>query len=244
FSLSADSISCADVVNLVKTLNANIFQAAALIAESLEYAPMEHTVDKITGHELGLGENITKRLPSGNPGVAQIALQAAISSWCKREIDSWCVVDKIFGQNLSGLYEKILRAGDSTTAHRWRAITRAQTKRSDERILLTTSLVECVCHVMFLAGWELSNCAVDGQELIKDQFEGQISAIVKCSQQLRTATGEEIVSEDLEVAYVEPDCMFEERTMEDADGIRGRVKDESRMLDIVEGTVDIGLQRR
>jgi hypothetical protein len=107
FLLSADSISGADAVSLAKTLNANIFQAAAFIADSLECTPAENNARK----QLYLGECITKRLASADPAIVQIALQAAIARWCKRKIDSWCLGDERFGENLCKLYEKVLHTG-------------------------------------------------------------------------------------------------------------------------------------
>lgn len=107
FLLSADSISGADAVSLAKTLNANIFQAAAFIADSLECTPAENNARK----QLYLGECIAKRLASADPAIVQIALQAAIARWCKRKIDSWCLGDERFGENLCKLYEKVLHTG-------------------------------------------------------------------------------------------------------------------------------------
>ncbi|KAJ7328451.1 hypothetical protein DFH08DRAFT_319634 [Mycena albidolilacea] len=245
FSVSADSISFVEAVCLAERLNANIFQASALIADSLECVPAKDSASTVLGRHLGLGESVAQKLPSADPGIVQIALLAAIARWCKNRINSWCLEDERVGKFLSGLYEKILHSETSTTAHRWRAITRAQTKSSDEDILLASSLIECICDVMVYAGWKIHEAESDRREFIHNRFEGQIAAISKYSLQLRTAIGEELVSEDLEVAYVEPSHAFEERTMEDTYATV-RVEDRSHkaIFDIVACTTDIGLQRR
>jgi hypothetical protein len=111
FSVSADSISFAEAVSLAERLNANIFQAAALIADSLECVPVKNSASRVLGRHLGLGESVAQKLPSADPGIVQIALQAAIARWCKNRINSWCLEDERVGKFLSGLYEKILHSG-------------------------------------------------------------------------------------------------------------------------------------
>ncbi|KAF8177811.1 hypothetical protein K438DRAFT_1845320 [Mycena galopus ATCC 62051] len=132
----------------------------------------------------------------------------------------------------------------SRAARRWRAITRAQTKNSDEDIVLASSLVETVFDVMVSAGWKMRDYPSSSRAFIRNQFDPQITAIVKYSLQLRATIGEEIVSEDLEVAYVEPNHIFDKQSMEDTDAVPGRVEGRGRMRDLVVCTTDIGIQKR
>ncbi|KAJ7628249.1 hypothetical protein DFH06DRAFT_931764, partial [Mycena polygramma] len=243
FLLAADSISGAEAVRIAKLLNANIFQTATFIADSLECTPAKSN----TAAQTYLGESITKALQSADAGVVQIALQTAITRRCKGMIDSWCLGDERFGNSLCALYEKILLAENPITAHRWRAITRAQTRCSEDNLLVTASLVQCIFDVMVAAGWIFQEYTLNGREYIEDKFAGQIAAIAKYSLQLRKAIGEDIVSEDLEVVYVGPNQIFREQTMEDVYAV-GRRKDQSRRaaravfdVEVVACTSDIGL---
>ncbi|KAJ7628238.1 hypothetical protein DFH06DRAFT_1442141, partial [Mycena polygramma] len=240
FLLAADSISGAEAVSIAKLLNADIFQTATFIADSLECTPAKSN----TAAQTYLGESITKVLQSADAGVVQIALQTAIARRCKGIIDSWCLGDEWFGNSLCALYEKILLAENRIAAHRWRAMTRAQTRCSEDNLLVTSSLVQCIFDVMVAAGW------IFQEEYIEDKFAGHIAAIAKYSLQLRKAIGEDIVSEDLEVVYVGPNQIFREQTMEDVYAV-GRRKDQSRRaaragfdVEVVACTSDIGLQKR
>ncbi|KAJ7189267.1 hypothetical protein C8R46DRAFT_36830 [Mycena filopes] len=230
FQLSADLISGADAVAVAKMLNANIFQAAALIDDWLECG----------GWAIFLGVPVS----SARPAFFQITLQAAIARWCTRKINAWCLRDEQFGEALCGLYEKILSAESQTTARRWRAITRSQTKRSDDDVILTSSLLDCLLSVVVAAEWHIDDPWI-GKEIFGDEFAGQIAAIVKYSLQLRRATGEEIVSEDIEVMLVEKNSRFKAETMDDNFAVGGRV-DSSGLQegDLVACTTGIGLRRR
>lgn len=134
-----------------------------------------------------------------------------------------------------------------TTAHRWRSITRAQTKRSDEDAFLVSSLVKCVSNVMLAAGWKAKDSTSNRRDFIREKYSGQIGAIVRYVLQLRKAIGEDIVSEDIEVAFVEPNNIFEGQTMEDAYAVGSRREDRSRQtafdIQVVACTSDIGLRR-
>ncbi|KAJ7734373.1 hypothetical protein DFH07DRAFT_754394 [Mycena maculata] len=239
FLLSVDSISGAEIVAMAKTLNAQIFQTAALIADAFECVPLESTTDSGRSY-LGFGEIMTRLLASADPAAVQLALQAAISRWCKEKTETWCLGDEVFGWCLLGLYEKIWHAENQVTAGRWRAITRAKTKHSDEVNLLNTSLIECVFEVMFAAGWKTER----GEAIasIHGRFGGQISAIVKHALQLRKAIWEDMISEELEVTYIEPNCRFDGRVMEDADAAGSRATRNKQ--EAVACTSDIGVQRR
>ncbi|KAJ7511449.1 hypothetical protein B0H11DRAFT_1700456 [Mycena galericulata] len=244
FLVSADLISGAEIVAMVRTLNANVFQTAALIADTLECA----LVDGMPRGEplacLGFGDTIKRLLASADSAAVQIALQTAIARWCKQKIESWCLKDRRLSHHLSGLYEKIWHTETQATAGRWRALTRANTKRSDEESLLTNSLIDWVFDVMLAAGWNIEDA--EGIASLEERFGGQISAIVKYSLQLRKAIGEGMVSEEFEVLFIEPNRTFDGKTMEDAEAIRRT--DETPInqvaFEVVACTSDIGLQRR
>ncbi|KAJ6592472.1 hypothetical protein B0H19DRAFT_1245345 [Mycena capillaripes] len=101
---------------------------------------------------------------------------------------------------------------------------------------------------MLAAGWKAKEHSLNGREFIRDNFIGQIGAIVKYALQLRKAIGEDILSEDIEVLYVEPNNIFEGQTMEDVYAVGRRMEDRSRPtgfdIQVVACTSDIGLRRR
>ncbi|KAJ6473426.1 hypothetical protein C8R47DRAFT_1145473 [Mycena vitilis] len=238
--LAADSISGAEAVSIAKLLNANIFQTATFIADALECAPAKSS----TAMQAYFGESIAKAVQSADPGVVQIALQTAVARRCKVIVDSWCLGDERFGNSLCALYEKIILAENPITAHRWRAMTRAQTRCKEDDRLVTSALVQCIFEVMVAAGWILQEYTSNGRKYIEDRFPGQIAAIAKYSLQLRKAIGEDIVSEDLEIVYVGPNQIFQEQTMEDVYAV-GRRKDQSpRAIEVVACTSEVGLQKR
>ncbi|KAJ7124053.1 hypothetical protein C8R43DRAFT_1135644 [Mycena crocata] len=247
FRFPPDSTSGAEIATLAKTLNANIFQTAALLADSLEFSPIDRSIETWRDDiwkELELGRTLMDLLATTERAAIQIVIQTALCRWCKHNIEAWCFDDPRFEASLSQLYAKIVSAEDQATAGKWRAVTRAQTGSSNEDSLLTSSLLECLFHVVVAAGWRIQG-ASDGRAFIRSHFGEQMFAIVKYSLQIRKSIGEEMVSEDLEVAYIQPNRTFNAKTMDDTDaGTRAGNRVRPAAMSVVACTSDIGLQRK
>lgn len=98
FMSKEDSLSGADIIGMVKSLNAEILQVAAFMADSLEDlgTPQMGEVEATHAQSaVSLGKYILRALRSRQGGTevdpmpVQIALQASLVNACKRIVDGW-----------------------------------------------------------------------------------------------------------------------------------------------------------
>ncbi|PFH47367.1 hypothetical protein AMATHDRAFT_50360 [Amanita thiersii Skay4041] len=78
-------------------------------------------------------------------------------------------------------------------------------------------------------------------EEIESRFSSEIENIVKKSQELNKAIGEDVTSCELEILYMEPDHVFDESIMEDT--FQDQTKDTTQEPEGVLCTTDLGLIR-
>lgn len=115
-----DLVSDAEVAKMLETLNSEIFEAAAYIADSFEFDPEPfHTsefkeactrVNKILGPTMM--QNLTSIRHDEDPLIVQIACQASMVDSMRRIIASWCFDGSKVEQFLPELYGKIRAAGE------------------------------------------------------------------------------------------------------------------------------------
>jgi hypothetical protein len=141
FLTTADRYSGADVIKMAESLNAEIFQASALIAELLVDAPvvedsvqLKRYIQQKYGKHLDRGRKATgsqlfdhlatkSREIRVDPLPLQLAFQALFTSWCVNEVEQFC--EGPTGESLKQIYRGIYKSGKSfirrhpdTSSHR------------------------------------------------------------------------------------------------------------------------------
>ncbi|KAF8916224.1 hypothetical protein CPB85DRAFT_1290370 [Mucidula mucida] len=244
-----DLSSGADVISMVETLNGEIFQTAATIAEAFKFGDKQ--VEGSTEMESAyrdvveiLGPRMTDLLRSSphhdDQLVIQIALQAAMCAYVEWIITSWYFEGRDEEQLLSNLYNHIQGSEDQAIAGRWRALTRryaveAFTEGSDIHQQLVDVVMETLVNILISAGLEVATDQVS--DTMAAQFAGHTSEVVKRATELNSVIGQGIISCELSPIYLPPETAFDVGTMEDTFG-RG-----PREQELILCTTDLGLLR-
>ena len=128
FLTTADQHSGADIIKMAESLNAEIFQASAMMAELLVDAPVvEDSVQhrqhmqrykKYLEHgQKEIGSQLFDHLATKSgeiridPLPLQLAFQALFTSWCFYEVDQFC--EGPTGESLKQIYKRIYKSGKS-----------------------------------------------------------------------------------------------------------------------------------
>ena len=126
FLTTADRYSGADIIKMAESLNAEIFQASALMAELLVDAPVvedskqqRHCIQgyeeylehgrKVMGSRLFDHLAVKFREIRVDPLPLQLAFQALFTSWCVYEVGHFC--EGTTGKNLKEIYRRIHGSG-------------------------------------------------------------------------------------------------------------------------------------
>lgn len=265
FLTQTDFLSGAEVIAIAESLNAEILQAAAFMADSLEFSPGT-TKENITAYEVSyerarrvLGEPMMKALRSRweqhstdlDPTPVQIALQIYMVYCSVKMADLWIqggkgkeneVLADIFTTSGYGIIEEQAVSG------RWRSMTRAHARARDTPDFATNYIVDGLVHVLTIAGWVQDN----KKTALINMFQGRVSMIVDLTIRLRKGTGEDITSATINLKRFHSGEKFDSRVMDDtyADDRRNGEQMGSvfspRLVssgERVAGTTEIGLVR-
>jgi len=119
FLSKADSLSISDVTQKIHTLNQEIYQAAASLADSIvrskETLSEEDSKQYVDHSKTLLGPSLAQILHTAagksdeplNPFLVQVTLQAFLINFCKKKIDQWTEVESSTDQFLHTLYHEI-----------------------------------------------------------------------------------------------------------------------------------------
>ncbi|KAJ3798084.1 hypothetical protein GGU11DRAFT_24392 [Lentinula aff. detonsa] len=216
--------SGADIVSMVKALNAEIFQAAASITDTI--------VDSMTGQVSSrngstdpsavtrireiLGEHPTMLLQCNmatddHITLVQIALQAGLNHLSGNILRLWTYPGSA-NQQLEQVFAGIRTEQERVVSHTWRSLTKAWTKNvvyQDPE--LHGYIAEAVKALVIVAGrWP-------SESRINNDICGRVSIIISHLQKLDEAmTG--FTSMDLALDIPASGANFDARMMEDADG--------------------------
>ena len=128
FLTTADRYSGADIIKMAESLNAEVFQASALMAELLMDAPVvedpvqqRHKLQSYQNHldhgRKEIGSRLFDHLATKSreirvdPLPLQLAFQAVFTSWCVYEVKRFC--DGQAGEFLKHIYQGIYKSGKS-----------------------------------------------------------------------------------------------------------------------------------
>ncbi|CAA7260293.1 unnamed protein product [Cyclocybe aegerita] len=225
FLTTADQYSGSDIIAMVESLNAEIFQTAAFIAELMENASLDAIAtqrqnlgkysDVLQHSRQYIGEALFAHLTKKplevqtDPLPLQLAFQTILSFWCSSKARAFC--PGAFGDELYRLYAKIRENELQAVAGRWRAITNSQIPTQGQHSH-ADHVLECVLSLLHYCGWQTR--AAHNQKTILS-MQQMIQGIEKQCINLKNATKEGITTADMEVFIGQTGCGFDEEIMED-----------------------------
>ncbi|KAG5651988.1 hypothetical protein H0H81_006730 [Sphagnurus paluster] len=235
FLNQADSLSVADIIAMVNTLNAEILQGAAVVADSLEHArggPIP-TAEAVAATQMLIGEDLVQALLAEraqedfDPTTLQLALQVCLVYCCNSTIETWSVTGDLAFKEL---YAKIHREEKQATAGRWRSITQRHSGVTEN---LAHWLAQCTHGVLLLAGWSNSNTLPSG-------FENRLVFIGSMVQSLRIAMTD-ITSMDIKTCIYQSGSSFDPMNMEDTYAEERGTNEKAKIGEGVAGSTELGL---
>ncbi|KIM36861.1 hypothetical protein M413DRAFT_31264 [Hebeloma cylindrosporum] len=225
FLTTADEYSGAEIMMMVESLNGEIFQISAFMAETLESesqaaAPEEHAKNityfrkalDIARKHIGaslfshLKDNAAKVRADALP--LQLGLQALLTTWCTITVRAW--IASAFDGDLQILYHHVRNSNGQSIAGRWRAITCAQT-RTLSNVVQQNRVMDTLLGLMCLCEWSTSG---PESQKVAGSLRQMIARIEDMCIRLKRATKEGITNTDMEVFIVEAGKQFDE-SMED-----------------------------
>ncbi|KAJ3815433.1 hypothetical protein F5876DRAFT_72071 [Lentinula aff. lateritia] len=251
FLNTSDMHSGADIVSMVKTLNAEIFQAAASITDTIvDFMSGQVSLEKNLHHSWAvdivsktLGEEVATLLHDHDVAVdehmtlVQIALQAGLNQRSQYVLCLWALPGEV-NDAINGAFAGIQMQQKQAVVYRtWRSLTKAQTKRTvyqDPR--LHKYFAGIVKALLIVAGWWPSQSSEIAAR-IESNIRGRISAIVLLLEKLDTAMTQ-ITSMDLTLEMPTPGVNFDAQRMQDEDG-KGSLIDKTVLF-----TSEIGLKMK
>ncbi|KIL64012.1 hypothetical protein M378DRAFT_163723 [Amanita muscaria Koide BX008] len=244
----ADTISVAEVAELVMILNAQIEQASSLIMDSLFDQEMSSTGKEldIVWDELNdyigpwLCNDLKRRskelVVEPDPLIMQITLQTGLVNACSRIINDWNPPFWIDGLVFSRTYSSIEKANGQATADAWKALSRTHMTvlQSERQEANKRYLIEVLLRLITAVGGSLESGGI-----LLSQYKEKVEDIVQKAVGLHKTVSEDITSMEL-ATYTSPsDTPFDASKMEDTEG----KESESRSSRVV-CTVEMGLRCR
>ncbi|PBK65425.1 hypothetical protein ARMSODRAFT_1022235 [Armillaria solidipes] len=247
YSMRSDTLSTDELVAKVESLNAEIYQVSAYMADSMTFGARVdfEAVRAEAVHWFGsyiidlLCSTINEEM---RMQVVQVAMQAALVQSCADFISMWHV-ERRTDENLSRLYAKIQATNTQVVAGRWRAMTRSGSKYeslSDVKKEWIKTVVRKLAIVLIFAGWTGvgTNPPWEASTSFLMKIYGErIEEIIHLAMDLDRGMGEGIVSEDIVIFSVGGGSSFVPDTMENGDG-EFTVLDSDRVL----CTCELGLK--
>ncbi|KAF5349461.1 hypothetical protein D9757_012433 [Collybiopsis confluens] len=225
FLNATDSYSGEDIVVMVKSLNDEILQASASIADAVEESLECKTERNVSGDWVGHAESrlgkVARRLlqrKATDKGeqieIMQAALQASLNHSSQIILELWSehpTHDEALLNNKFPLVEQALVSGT------WRSMTRAQTKRSlyyNPSVLFELSGTAKA--VIAVAGYYSPEEALPTK--ISAMIDKKMSAISTSLSKLDEAISEHIISTDMSLIVPFSGAAFDPQMMQDVEG--------------------------
>ncbi|KAF8629985.1 hypothetical protein AX15_003174 [Amanita polypyramis BW_CC] len=253
FLTTTDKLSNVDVAHLVDALNAEILQVSALIADAFTFGAKngngvvesEEIDESLARATETVGPRMVHLLMSSehneDPILVQIAFQGGLCAYVQWIISSWYFESPDNEQLLRDVYYHIKDSEEQAIYGRWRALTRRHVHQMiGDGPDLTVYFLDAFVTILVAAGLNESQSQI--AETIQSRFSAEIERIIKKSQGLKRVLGEDVMSCELEILYIEPEHPFDEKLMEDTfqdQSARDNLEDTEGVL----CTTDLGLIR-
>ncbi|KAK0209581.1 hypothetical protein IW262DRAFT_1468846 [Armillaria fumosa] len=253
YLITEDAISGEEIKGMTETLNTEIYQVAAFMADTLDFdgtSPADD-VNKAAAARW-IGDSLAGVLSSGVPKddteeetrhlATLAAIQTSIVQTCINLINTWSFHPNV-NDHFTALYINIRKTSTSAVAGRWRAMTRARCKYLGSEAEVEGHLAHCLLFdlapVLAVAGWKTppSVKAESAISALSQIFRTRVGQITKKMVRLDRAMGEGVISKDAQLCWVTAGTPFEPSVMENA---YGKSPDISAR-DVVLSTCDLGL---
>ncbi|KIL63987.1 hypothetical protein M378DRAFT_641378 [Amanita muscaria Koide BX008] len=243
----ADTISVADVAELVMALNAQIELTSSLINDSLFFDQESPSTGKeldIVWDELNdyigswLCNDLKRRskelIVEPDPLINQLTLQTGLVNACNRIINDWNPPFGIDDLVSSRTYSSIAKTRGQATADAWKALSWTYTTvlQSDRQEANKRYLTEVLLRLITAVGGSLESGGI-----LPSQYKEKVEDIVQKAVGLHKTVSEDVTSMEL-ATYTSPsDTPFDASQMEDTGGGR-------RSYSLVVCTLGMGLRGR
>ncbi|KIK58159.1 hypothetical protein GYMLUDRAFT_60747 [Collybiopsis luxurians FD-317 M1] len=228
FLNTTDAYSGAEIVGMVKGFNAEVFQVAAFITDTIEesFHPRQSKgcdSESLAVTEKYLGPRVVSFLRhiagaalEDQVTVVQNALQSGLNCLSYKVLRQWSTdadANDAFNKVYSGIRA---RTNQTVISGTWRSLTRAHIKHAvyhHDHIL--QNFGKLVQAVLTVAGWW-----PEKDSEVETIIDKQVSRIVELLAKLDEAMTERIISMEMMLKFPHPGTGFNSREMEDADGGR------------------------
>ncbi|KAK0448944.1 uncharacterized protein EV420DRAFT_1275565 [Desarmillaria tabescens] len=247
YSMISDSLSSAELVAKVESLNAEVYQVSAYMVDSMTFGTRNDFENARAEAVHYFGSYIIDLLCSPmneetRIQVVQIAVQASLIQTCADFISMWHT-ERRTDANLSRLYAQIRATNTQVVAGRWRAMTRSGLKYeflADVKKEWINIIVRKLAILFIFAGW--TSVGTDPSwdactSFLVGKYGERIEEVVHLAIDLDRGMGESVVSGDIVVFSVSRGSTFVPDTMENGDGERA-VLDSDHVL----CTCELGLK--
>lgn len=229
----ADRLTDQAVLALVRALNTEIKDTAALLADSFEFEEKKEgttgTAEELEADEAELAEAYERATEIIGPTLVDIlrisdhhadpirvrlAFQGGIVEYARWMSAAWFFEDPEDEQLLVDIYQRVRTAQPQPVAGRWRALTHAHVQELIEGAPdLADYFVDAVVNVLLAAGFRSSSAAL--HELVGSRFAERIGALVRLALGLNKAIGTEVTLCELKALSAAPGVIFDDVTMLD-----------------------------
>lgn len=243
-----------DAIKLVGRLNAEIFQAAALLAEacsSVKTRPLQDIDNHAAGTRVKemFGDkfvDLVQHVPhENNPAVLRIAFQACIVVFADWISAAWHFQPDPSPQFFGEVYRNIWVDEGQAVAGHWRAQTRKQIQKlldpnpDGVRKRFIMHISDSLADVILCAGIHNKHDQMS-ETIIRMAGEG-ITAVVEMALKLNRMLGEEVTAADIETTWAHAQDAYDPKWMEDDYG-NWKTYGPRRDLKVL-CTTDLGLRR-
>ncbi|GBE79273.1 predicted protein [Sparassis crispa] len=223
-----DNVPDADVLHAIQKVNAEVFHMAAQLAESLKFdnhCPVDfcNQLEEGTQLEGRLGLTLVQSRKclghQDDPICVQIALQGCMTMFSNWVIETWDFLNYTDKGPFGNVYASLNEKETQNVAGRWRVLTRSHIKsllpkEPEVARRLQNLLIYNISEVLHTAG--LRQRPQEMEEALERIHGEQMGSVIRLCLGLRTATGEHILSRDIETLVVEPGVSFDVEQMQDA----------------------------
>ncbi|GJE90680.1 hypothetical protein PsYK624_068240 [Phanerochaete sordida] len=247
-----DTVSHADVQRMIEGLNAEIFQLAALVTDSVAFAqpariPAADLPVLLESAGRLIGKEFVQFLHSNLHGEdaiwVQLALQATANAFASRTVSAWDLRFKS-GQNslLTDIHQQMFENEPQAISARWRILSRRYAGRLGREVDVvtsgTTKLVDTFKIILVISGAQDFISTIDWPGVYS-----KANSIIASSVKVQRVVGEDIASADFQIICPFESDPFDLECMADVEecarGERGR----PAKLNVVICTSELGLRR-
>ncbi|PPQ64192.1 hypothetical protein CVT24_008566 [Panaeolus cyanescens] len=245
FLTKANLITISELIEVVKTLNEEIFKAAAYLGENIvhethsltveEEERMYQEVEPLIGTPLAHILREESRISPADPLLVQTVIQIFLVNECRSKVEMWCPNDVNISKFIQTLYANMQRSETLAVCGRWRALAQKYSRPLSTAGWSEQTLIN-LAKVIKLASWTVP------EKSIRTGFEKKLEGVFKAIKNVRIALGEKMITSENLLYTISPDAMFIPECMEDF--FCDRRPNGSPQSSSVAGTVGFGLKMR